>query len=181
MARKQPIELFMPPNILKAKVGGGLGGPDMAAIKRAEAAMEALKTEFAAWAMDDVRKLVAAREAFANDGLAVSTDEIARRAGVGPGTIYRHFPNKDALFGAVVRNLLEQLRDDAVALALHQEDVGREIELDREHLGAPPLDLRPVLPPMQIVALLGYKAIHPSTEELLAEMGRIYPSPAPQA
>ena len=35
MARKQPIELFMPPNMLKAKVGGGLGGPDMAAIQRA--------------------------------------------------------------------------------------------------------------------------------------------------
>ena len=69
------------------------------------------------------RLLEVAREAFANDGLAVSTDEIARRAGVGPGTIYRHFPNKDALFGAVVRNLLEQLRDDAVALA-HGPDPG---------------------------------------------------------
>src|SRR5882724_11962561 len=43
MARKQPIELFMPPNMLKAKVGGGLGGPDMGAIKRAEEAMEAVK------------------------------------------------------------------------------------------------------------------------------------------
>ena len=40
MTRQQPIELFMPPNMLKAKVGGGLGGIDMAAIKRAEAAME---------------------------------------------------------------------------------------------------------------------------------------------
>ncbi len=28
MARKQPIELFMPPNMLKAKVGGGRGGPE---------------------------------------------------------------------------------------------------------------------------------------------------------
>src|SRR5580704_3888168 len=42
-----------------------------------------------------------------------------------------------------------------------------------------PLDLRPVLPPMQIVALLGLRAIHPSTEELLEEIGRIYPTPAP--
>ena len=32
MARQQPIELFMPPNMLKAKVGGGLGGIDMAAM-----------------------------------------------------------------------------------------------------------------------------------------------------
>ena len=37
-----------------------------------------------------------------------------------------------------------------------------------------PLDVRPVLPPMQIVALLGGRLIHPSTEELLEEMGRIY-------
>jgi len=65
MARQQPIELFMPPNMLKAKVGGSYVGIDMAAVGRAEAAMEALKTEFAEWAQDDVRKLVAAREAFA--------------------------------------------------------------------------------------------------------------------
>ena len=65
MGRQQPIELFMPPNMLKAKVGGTVVGVDMAAVGRAEAAMEALKSEFAEWAQDDVRKLVAAREAFA--------------------------------------------------------------------------------------------------------------------
>src|SRR5690242_234560 len=65
MARQQPIELFMPPNMLKAKVGGTIVGVDMAAVGRAEAALSALKTEFAEWAQDDVRKLVAAREAFA--------------------------------------------------------------------------------------------------------------------
>jgi hypothetical protein len=66
MARQQPIELFMPPNMLKAKVGGGsFSGPDMAAIKRAEAAMEDIKGEFASWAAADVEKLMAAREQFA--------------------------------------------------------------------------------------------------------------------
>jgi chemotaxis protein histidine kinase CheA len=65
MGRQQPIELFMPPNMLKAKVGGTVVGVDMAAVGRAEAAMNALKSEFAEWAQDDVRKLVAAREAFA--------------------------------------------------------------------------------------------------------------------
>jgi Hpt domain len=65
MARQQPIELFMPPNMLKAKVGGTFVGIDMAAVNRAEAAMEALKSEFAGWAQDDVRRLVAARDAFA--------------------------------------------------------------------------------------------------------------------
>jgi chemotaxis protein histidine kinase CheA len=65
MARQQPIELFMPPNMLKAKVGGTFVGIDMAAVNRAEAAMEALKSEFADWAQDDVRRLVAARDVFA--------------------------------------------------------------------------------------------------------------------
>jgi len=66
MARQHPIELFMPPNMLKAKVGGSFVGLDMAAVNRAEAAMESLKSEFADWAQDDVRRLVAAREAFAD-------------------------------------------------------------------------------------------------------------------
>jgi hypothetical protein len=66
MAREHPIELFMPPNMLKAKVGAGsFSGIDMAAIKRAEAAMDNLKSQFADWAADDVNRLVAAREAFA--------------------------------------------------------------------------------------------------------------------
>ena len=65
MARKQPIELFMPPNMLKAKVGGGSGGPDMAAMKRAEAAMEGLKSEFSGWISQDVTRLTAARACYA--------------------------------------------------------------------------------------------------------------------
>jgi len=66
MARQQPIELFMPPNMLKAKLGGGTGtaGPDMAAIKRAEAALEQLHEEFAQWAASDVENLMAARARF---------------------------------------------------------------------------------------------------------------------
>jgi AcrR family transcriptional regulator len=48
------------------------------------------------------RILAAARDAFAESGFTVPLDEIASRAGVGPGTVYRHFPTKDALFQAVV-------------------------------------------------------------------------------
>ena len=65
MARKQPIELFMPPNMLKAKVGSGSSGPDMAAIKRAETAMEELKSEFSDWIAQDVLRLTAARARYA--------------------------------------------------------------------------------------------------------------------
>jgi HPt (histidine-containing phosphotransfer) domain-containing protein len=65
MARQHPIELFMPPNMLKAKVGGGLGGIDMAAMNRAEAAMESLTSEFSDWIADDVSVLIAARARYA--------------------------------------------------------------------------------------------------------------------
>ena len=64
MGNKQPIEFFMPPNMLKAKVGGGLGGADVAAMKRAELAMEELKGEFSGWIADDVKKLMNARRRY---------------------------------------------------------------------------------------------------------------------
>ncbi len=80
MARQQPIELFMPPNMLKAKVGGTFVGIDMAAVNRAEAAMDALKSEFAGWAQDDVRRLVAAREAFAANPNAAARAGLLRAA-----------------------------------------------------------------------------------------------------
>ena len=65
MKHKEPIELFMPPNMLKARAaGGGTSGLDMAAIKRAEQAMETLKSEFADWLADDVAALVAARSRY---------------------------------------------------------------------------------------------------------------------
>ncbi len=48
------------------------------------------------------RILAAAAEAFATRGLAVPIDLVAERAGVGVGTLYRHFPTKEALFAAVV-------------------------------------------------------------------------------
>jgi AcrR family transcriptional regulator len=62
------------------------------------------------------RILEAARTGFAAEGLSVPLDEIARRAGVGPGTLYRHFPTKEALFEAVVHDRLQRLADEARAL-----------------------------------------------------------------
>jgi chemotaxis protein histidine kinase CheA len=67
MAREQPIELFMPPNMLRAKAGGGFGGIDQAAIKRAESAMENLKGEFAGMAGDTVATLASAHRGFTAD------------------------------------------------------------------------------------------------------------------
>jgi len=62
------------------------------------------------------RLLEVAREAFAAEGLSVPLDEIARRAGVGPGTLYRHFPTKEGLFEAVVHERLDPLLTEAHAL-----------------------------------------------------------------
>ena len=71
------------------------------------------------------RVLEAAREAFAEEGLAVPLDEIARRAAVGAGTVYRHFPTKEALFEAVIVDRLDFLVEQArVALEAAQARAG---------------------------------------------------------
>ncbi len=58
-----------------------------------------------------------AQDVFAAEGLAVPIDEIARRAGLGVGTLYRHFPTKEALFLAIVVDRMERLVAEARALA----------------------------------------------------------------
>ena len=62
---EQPIEIFTPPNLLKAKVGGSAAGMDMGAVARAEKAFESLQSEFTDWINDDVKRLGECREAFA--------------------------------------------------------------------------------------------------------------------
>jgi AcrR family transcriptional regulator len=57
-----------------------------------------------------------AKLAFAELGADVSLDEIARRAGVGIGTLYRHFPTRDAIIEAVYRREVEQLAGSAARL-----------------------------------------------------------------
>lgn len=55
------------------------------------------------------RILEAAKRAFTRHGANASLDDIAKRAGVGPGTLYRHFPTRDALIEAVYRSEVEKL------------------------------------------------------------------------
>jgi AcrR family transcriptional regulator len=54
------------------------------------------------------RVLDAAITAFAHDGLSVPVAEIARRAGVGTGTVSRHFPTKESLYEAIVLSRVEE-------------------------------------------------------------------------
>lgn len=63
------------------------------------------------------RILDAAETVFADGGDAASTEEVARLAGVGIATVFRHFPTKPQLLEAVLVGRLERLRDQAAALA----------------------------------------------------------------
>ena len=63
------------------------------------------------------RILEVAKEAFTRSGGDASLDDIARRAEVGAGTLYRHFPTRDALLEAVYRSEVEKLAGSARRLA----------------------------------------------------------------
>jgi AcrR family transcriptional regulator len=54
-----------------------------------------------------------ARAMFRERGADASLDEIAKRAGVGPGTLYRHFPTREALIDAVMRDWADRINADA--------------------------------------------------------------------
>ncbi len=70
------------------------------------------------------RILEAALDVFAEKGFHLATvDEIAERANLGKGTVYRHFANKEALFNELVRLRLEELERDANTVLDGQDDV----------------------------------------------------------
>ncbi|GAB3524558.1 TetR/AcrR family transcriptional regulator [Phytohabitans suffuscus] len=104
------------------------------------------------------RVLRTAQRLFATQGLGVSLDEIARRAGVGPGTVHRHFPSKEALYLAVATDQFEQLVAEAEALATSDDPAalftqlsqmiaaGAENVAVKSALEATKLDLRTAAP-----------------------------------
>jgi AcrR family transcriptional regulator len=76
--------------------------------------------------------IAAATEAFATAGVGTSLEDIARRAGVGIGTLYRHFPSRDALVAAAYRQEVGSLAAAAPALlAEHPPDVALRRWMDR--------------------------------------------------
>jgi len=138
----------------------GAPAPDRVACEGAPA----LDTRARVPRADAVRNLAkilqAAEEVFAAEGLAVPIDEVARRAGVGVGTVYRHFPTKEALFEAIVvsrlENLIERAQelstaadagaalfafvDDLVTMAVEKKDIHDELVragVTSEQLSAP--------------------------------------------
>ncbi|WP_330231749.1 TetR/AcrR family transcriptional regulator [Nocardia sp. NBC_00508] len=67
------------------------------------------------------RLLAAARAAFAEGGVEVSFNEIARSAGVGPATLYRHFPRREDLIAAVVGDSLAEVTTLAGVLGVEDD------------------------------------------------------------
>ena len=78
-------------------------------------------------ARNRTRVLDAARTAFAEAGLDVGVEEIARRAGVGKGTLYRRFPTKEALVCAIFEDILVEF-ERVSEEALSGEGVGEAFE-----------------------------------------------------
>ena len=76
--------------------------------------------------------LEAASAAFTEKGVDTSLEDVAKRAGVGIGTLYRHFPTRDALIEAAYRRGVEQLCDAAEELrATHEGDEALELWMQR--------------------------------------------------
>jgi chemotaxis protein histidine kinase CheA len=92
MSNGQPqVEFITPPNNLKAKLGNRLGAFDAGAVARAEAALQAMSSQFGGWLLDELSKLEAAHKAVQSAGLAEQElEEFYRRAHdlKGLGTTY---------------------------------------------------------------------------------------------
>lgn len=77
-----------------------------------------------------------ARQAFDRQGVDVSMDAIAKLAGVGPGTLYRHFPNKGALLAGLLVLHYDSLDQRRTEIEAAERDAGCALELWIEALGA---------------------------------------------
>jgi AcrR family transcriptional regulator len=69
-----------------------------------------------------------AREVFREQGYDASLDEVAKRAGVGPGTLYRHFPRRENLIDAIMQSWVDRV-DEAADKALADEGPPRDVLL----------------------------------------------------
>lgn len=117
--------------------------------------------------------LETAAQAFRMEGLNVSMDSIARQAGVGPGTLYRHFPTRDALLAVL---LLEQHYDELqkkrTLIDKDASDPGLALERWIQALGQwmSAYDGLPV--PLRDAWLKPESALGPACEKLIGETGR---------
>jgi AcrR family transcriptional regulator len=66
------------------------------------------------------RLIEAAREVFREQGYDASLDEVAKRAGVGAGTLYRHFPSRDVLMDAMMQSWVDRVNDAVEKVLVHE-------------------------------------------------------------
>jgi hypothetical protein len=125
----------MPPNMLKAKAGGGLGGMDMAAMKRAADAIEALKPQFGDWIATDVMALVAAQACY------VKTPGLGSRAALMRAALdikslapLFDFPLMAAIAASLSRLVSELPPMAAVPMNLIDAHVGAIVAIHRRNL-----------------------------------------------
>src|SRR4051812_3581696 len=97
---------------------------DQPAVKRRKLRADAIRNR--------ERVLEAAKAVFSQGGPEASLEAVARRAGVGIGTLYRHFPSREALYEAVYRREVEQL----VELARHLGATAAPVEALRRWMRA---------------------------------------------
>jgi len=77
-------------------------------------------------ALNRARVLTAAEDVFGEHGFSASVEEVARRAGVGMGTLYRRFPTKDALIAELVGQFVAEFAEQVEAARLVSRGMGLE-------------------------------------------------------
>jgi AcrR family transcriptional regulator len=107
----------------------------------------------------------AAKEAFSQVGLNVSLEEIARRAGVGIGTLYRHFPTRESVVEAVYRREIEHLAN-AVPQLLETSSAGEALHRWM-HLFVDYIVTKRVIAPSLAAAAARSSTLHTTSVELI--------------
>lgn len=118
------------------------------------------------------RILAAAEAVFAEQGVGAPIGEVAARAGLGVGTLYRHFSSKEALFAAICEQRVEGLLAEA-ATAAAADAPGEALFSLLEHLGSLAEDKRDFLDALRAAGLDAEVQIQHAGEQLLAHLRRL--------
>jgi AcrR family transcriptional regulator len=108
----------------------------------------------------------AAKAAFSQVGLDVSLEEVARRAGVGIGTLYRHFPTREAVVEAVYRREVEHLAE-AVPQLLQTSPAGEALH-QWMHLFVDYIATKRIIAPSLATAVARTPALRATSSELIS-------------
>ena len=106
------------------------------------------------------RLLEVAKDAFTRSGANASLEEIAKQAGVGPGTLYRHFPTREALLEAVYRSEMEKL-------AVAEQKLAREL---------PPIEALRAWLLLFVDAIAAKQLIAPAVNTLVGDPKKMFES-----